>query len=31
VELAGKILILAMAVPIITVIIETIITMIPNG
>ncbi|WP_409254357.1 stage III sporulation protein AD [Bacillus sp. SCS-153A] len=31
VELAGKILILAMAVPILTVIIETIINMIPNG
>ncbi len=31
VELAGKILILAMAVPILTVIIETIINMIPNS
>ncbi|MBH9967401.1 stage III sporulation protein AD [[Bacillus] enclensis] len=31
VELAGKILILAMAVPILTVIIETIINMIPTG
>ncbi|WP_114746174.1 stage III sporulation protein AD [Falsibacillus pallidus] len=31
VELAGKILILAMAVPILTVIIETIINMIPKG
>ncbi|RIW33646.1 stage III sporulation protein AD [Bacillus salacetis] len=31
VELAGKVLILAMAVPILTVIIETIINMIPNG
>ncbi len=31
VELAGKILILAMAVPILTVIIETIINMIPQG
>ena len=31
VELAGKILILAMAVPILTVIIETVINMIPNG
>jgi stage III sporulation protein AD len=31
VELAGKILILAMAVPILTVMIETIINMIPGG
>ncbi len=31
VELAGKILILTMAIPIITVLIETIINLVPNG